>query len=715
MSRRTTFLTFTYLAMSITTVFAESNIEQITIFNDAQSLDRIPGSATLISESLDDFAVTDIMRILASAPGVYYMEEDGYGLRPNIGMRGNSSDRSEKVTVMEDGILAAPAPYASPAAYYFPTIGRMTSVEILKGSSSVKYGPRTSGGVINLTSVPIPNQSLTRKMEISSGSDGFRKLHALIGGRSENIGMVAEVFHYGADGFKTLNSGQGAGFEKTDLLSKMGLFLGADKDQYLEFKFKYSDEDSDETYLGLTQADFNRLPYSRYSASQLDNMQAEHKQATANYLASLSENSELSIWIYRNEFARNWYKTQKIGGFNFGQGAEIAASVFDQNVNNDAPQSSLDVVLRANNRSYLSQGIQAQLDYLLGEHQLLFGIRIHYDEMDRYQWEDSYLLSQNMTMQLIDAGVPGSNSNRLDSADAFSVFIQDEVSFGALTITGGLRYEDILLQRQDWEDDLARLGNPARKANTVAALLPALGLTYTISPEITALAGVQRAFSPPSPGNNQAREEEGWNYEAGIRSHLFGWNSEIIGFYTSLDNLHGNCTNSQGCVDDTNVDQYNAGKVAIKGIEFSFNTQISFKYFNLPIKFNYTYSNAKFEESFNSSLDFWGEVSAGQKLPYLPENVIRFETGFENEHWKLLGSWTFIDEMRSVSGGELNRNTVPSRSIVDLTASYLLNDRQKLSLTAENLLDNVYIATERHGSIQPGKPLTIQIAYEIEF
>ncbi|MEK7857242.1 MAG: TonB-dependent receptor plug domain-containing protein, partial [Acidobacteriota bacterium] len=77
-----------------------------------------PSSSTVIeSQQLDVFKPTDLNRVLKTVPGVQIQEEEGYGLRPNIGMRGAHPHRSRKILIMEDGIPSGPAPYSAPAAY----------------------------------------------------------------------------------------------------------------------------------------------------------------------------------------------------------------------------------------------------------------------------------------------------------------------------------------------------------------------------------------------------------------------------------------------------------------------------------------------------------------------------------------------------------------------------------------------------------------------
>lgn len=698
-------------------VMADDAFEQITIIGSNSDVNDIPGSgAYLNSEDIEEFEYTDIMRLLSTVPGVYVMEEDGYGLRPNIGMRGVPLDRSEKITVMEDGVLAAPAAYSAPAAYYFPTFGRMTAVEVLKGSSGVKHGPRTTGGVINLVSRQIPDQPYTGSMDLALGEDNYRKIHGYLGGEKDGLGALVEVFRYEADGFKKLPVNRDSGFEKNDIMGKFRVSLGEGDKHQLELKLKYADETSDETYLGLLGADFKNNPYSRYAASQLDRMDTEHKSYQLNYEYEFSDNAEFNLTAYYNDFHRNWYKASKVGGKSLGGGAEEIASDFDNGV---IDNTTVDV--KANNRDYLSKGIQAQLLKDFGDHHMTFGVRIHEDEMDRFQWVDKYQLNSDKTMTATSAGIPGTDSNRVDSASAIALYVHDELTVGNLVVSGGLRYEDMDIERDDWGksvDNVNRQNAPGtHKENSTSVVIPSVGFTYSLNDEILLLAGVQKGFAPAAPGNADAREEEAWNYEAGTRFASGNLNGEFIAFYSDYDNMHGNCTASQSCDEDNIGDQYNAGAVQIEGVEFKLGYKFEVANFNVPVSVSYTYSSSEFERDFDSELGIWGNVTRGDELPYIPQQQLQVSLGLTNENWDLSLSGRYLDEIRTSAGqGSIAADErIASRTVWDMSAKYKFDGNQLVYLSMDNLFDKTYVATRTHGGIQPGKYRTLQLGYTYSF
>ncbi len=59
------------------------------------------GSAYYLSPvEIQKMDYSDINRMLKSVPGVNMYEEDGFGLRPNISLRGTKAERSERINIM---------------------------------------------------------------------------------------------------------------------------------------------------------------------------------------------------------------------------------------------------------------------------------------------------------------------------------------------------------------------------------------------------------------------------------------------------------------------------------------------------------------------------------------------------------------------------------------------------------------------------------------
>jgi Fe(3+) dicitrate transport protein len=284
------------------------------IFGSKYEAENKTGSSFYLSpEELEKFSYSDINRVLKSVPGVNIYEEDGFGLRPNISLRGTSPERSAKISIMEDGILIAPAPYSAPAAYYFPSVARMQAVEILKGSSQIQYGPFTTGGALNLVSTQIP-ESFRGSIKTSYGSFNTGQTHLKIGDSKTYLGYSLEYLNNNSNGFKNLPNGDNTGFDKNDVVAKFRLQNKQDSkfNQSIEFKFQYSDETSNETYLGLTTEDFKTNPFDRYAASQNDKMTNDHLQFMVTHKIDISNFLRITTNAYHNSFSRNWYKLNDV-------------------------------------------------------------------------------------------------------------------------------------------------------------------------------------------------------------------------------------------------------------------------------------------------------------------------------------------------------------------------------------------------------------------
>jgi hypothetical protein len=91
--------------------------DTITIYGSESAKNKVTGSAQYLDElELEKFEYADIQQILRQIPGVSLQIEDGYGLRPNISIRGVATERSGRITLLEDNVLIAPAPYSAPSA-----------------------------------------------------------------------------------------------------------------------------------------------------------------------------------------------------------------------------------------------------------------------------------------------------------------------------------------------------------------------------------------------------------------------------------------------------------------------------------------------------------------------------------------------------------------------------------------------------------------------
>lgn len=692
--------------------------DRMSVVGDPASIRRTAGSAHVITEyELEKFDYTDIHRMLRSVPGVYLIEEEGLGLRPNIGLRGSGTDRSARITLLEDGILIAPAPYAAPAAYYFPTAMRMAGIELRKGSASIKHGPYTTGGALNMLSTPIP-YARGGRIEFDAGSHATQNLHAHFGGSGDTLGFLIETVQQRTDGYKDLDGGGDTGYALSDYLVKLRWMPLANHS--FELKLGATEQDGDETYLGLTAADFAATPFRRYAASQLDNIETSHRQYQLRHEWAIGPDSDLTTVFYNNDFSRAWYKLQSVGGEGLSRVLRNPGAFADEYAwltGSDSPDDAL--VIRNNDRSYYSRGVQSVFGLRFGDavtHEVEIGLRVHEDEEDRLQEQDAYRMAGG-TMVLTDAGARGSQANRLSQADAVAVFIQDEIRAGAWTITPGIRHERIDGTRIDYATtDPMRAAGPTRvRSSSESVTIPGLGVNRELGNGLFAFASAHRGFTPPAPGST-SRAEESVNYEYGIRYGAGALYGEVIGFYNDYSNLVGTCTASTGGGCEIG-DQFDGGEVSMSGVELALGYGVTAGTLRMPLNLSYTMTRARFDTAFDSGFGEWGSVQRGDELPYLPEHQLRIGAGIEAAAWQVNLGAAWVDEMRTTAGRGIPVRTdrTDSYLVLDLAAGWTVRDGLTLVGKVDNLLDDEHIVAWRPAGARPGKPRSVTVGVRYDF
>ncbi len=722
-------------------------VEEISILGQDDQAFRAPGSVyQLDSEFLNRAEIDDVHQALANVPGVYVRDEDGFGLRPNIGMRGAWSDRSSKITLLEDGVLLGPAPYSAPAAYYFPLFTRIHGVTVTKGPAAISTGPQTVAGSVDLATQPVPEDGPAAYVDAAGGSFGTVKLHGYGGFGAERWGVLVEGAHLRTNGFKDIVDGDGddadplddrnTGFQRTDVMVK-GL-LRSDPDRSavhsLELKGGFQAEVSNETYLGLAEDDFATAPFSRYEASQEDQMDWERTQVQLRWTLKAPA-FDVNVTAYRHDFQRVWRRFQ-----GFGPGGPVVANVL-RNPNasdnalfvavlegaQDSEGQRQEIRITNNDRSFVSQGIQAraEIDFDTGpaNHTTEVGARIHHDRIDRDHTEDPFIISGG---ELTPAAGPRvSTTDNFDSTIAGAAYLRHTLRWSGLTLSPGIRVEAFEIRRR-----LEDAPDRPELSSTQAVWLPGVGASYEILPGFLALAGVYRGFSPPPPGlltpstasgeqepMGEPEPETSWNSELGLRLRTDVLWMEAIGFFNRYENFVGLDTASSG--GDLSGAARSLGGADVAGIEAALQTGFEGPWnLRFGLSANYTYTHTAFLEDipFGAFNPRFNGAQAGDPIPYVPEHLGAVRGTIDHPDWGGLtlgarGQADTLDRVAVDPGDPTAFND--GYAVVDLTARFFATDWLTVYTRIDNLFDDTYLVSRLPFGARPGRPFTALVGVKL--
>ena len=732
------FTLLTFFAAAGSTMAQESieTIEELdssSVVGNTERLFRLAGSAAYLDEEiLKKNNSTNLNQIVARVPGVFTRDETGNGFFPNLSIRGADGVRMDRTTIMEDGILMAPAPYSAPSAYYSPMIGRMRGLEILKGSSQVKYGPQTTGGVVNFLSTEIPVEE-TFYTKLKYGSDNALMSHSYYGNTVDTsngkFGYLLEMFYDSSDGFREVQSTpenpdpRDTGHSLIEPMIKLAWEPDTAMKQKFEFRYGYSDIDANESYLGLTDADFRSNPDMRYAGSRFDNFVSQHHRTHLKYSFAPSDDLSFDAIAYFNQFDRNWYKLDRVGPDRTSPHNVLgnpAGNVTQFGILNGTTAGPLDV--KANNRSYESYGLQFAGRYtfeaLSAANTADFGVRLHKDNVRIFQHADRYNMNANGGIVSVDERFrgPDKEGNRLEESKAIALWVENEMDYGKFTIKPGARYEYVDQYAANFAADTALDGS----TNYFA---PGIGFTYDINDSNIVYGGVFRGVSIASPDSSLSDgvdPEESVGYEIGLRHRTDRINAELALFYTDFSNI----VSSDNGLGDTSAT--NAGAATVYGVEASMSYDLlnENRGYRMPVYATATLTSAEIDNALASGGegDIYSGGAAGARIPYIPEFQGSFGIGFEAEKWGANLDATYIGESfgtareDSAAAGSSSRNgAVGDGFTVDLSSYYQVNENVKLISGLSNLFDERYISSRLPDGARANPGRTVYAGFEIKF
>ncbi len=271
-----------------------------TIIGNREGILDMEGSAAVVdSEELYTSHVFTTNEALRKVPGIVVRDEEGFGMRPNIGIRGLNPTRSTKTLLLEDGLFLSYSPYGDNASYFHPPMDKFSSVEVFKGTDMLRYGPQTIAGTINYVT-PTPPREPAGFVAGTVGNRDYFNGQLNYGGWIGNFGGMVDYIH---------KEGQGARdntHHEIDDVTVKGV-AQISPDSALIAKFNYFTEDSQVTYSGITDAELRNFGI-RYNPFKNDEFNTERLGLSLTHNWDLNDAVSVSTSVYHNTFDRDWWR-----------------------------------------------------------------------------------------------------------------------------------------------------------------------------------------------------------------------------------------------------------------------------------------------------------------------------------------------------------------------------------------------------------------------
>lgn len=686
--------------------------EEITVVGSRlvgseEMLRRIPGSVDILTgDLLEASHVFTTGEALRKVPGVVVRDEEGLGLRPNIGIRGLNPTRSSKALLLEDGVPTTYAPYGDNASYYHPPIERFSRIEVLKGSSQIAYGPVTVGGVVNYIT-PDPPDRRSTSVTLEAGNRDFLSGHVAFGGTWGGTGLLVDAMTKQSDGARN---------QQRSTLGDISLkwVQQLSVRQNLSVKANHYSEDSQVTYSGLREEEYRADP--RQNLFVNDRFDGNRNGASATYRALLGHAVAFTTTAYAQTFERDWWRQSSNSGQRPNDAADPACGGMSNLNTTCGNEGRL--------RRYVVFGVEPRVRV---SHRT-FGISQETDAGARLHIEDQERRQENGASPTARSGVLVENNQR--TVDAVSSFVQHRFLLDRWTVTPGVRLEHVRYTRAN---RLANLGAGVGGETSLTEIIPGVGVAYAASAQSTVFAGIHRGFAPPrvedviSNSTGSALEldpERSWNLEIGART-LVAQGFRLDGTFFQMD--YENQIVPATLAGGVGATLTNGGETLHRGVEVgsAFDSDAWTKgKSDVYARLAFTWIPvARFTGVRFSSVAGSTNVSvSGNRLPYAPETLATVTLGYRHaigldlqlEAQHLADQ--FGDDLNTVAGSaDGQRGIVPAGTLWNAAATWRLRPlHSSIFIAVKNLTDRTAIVDRARG-ILPTSPRLIQIGTSLRF
>lgn len=696
----------------------------LTILESADRLARIPGSAQQIDASrLRQSRVFSTNEALRKVSGLVVRDEEGLGLRPNIGVRGLNPTRSTKVLLLEDGVPLTLAPYGDNAAYYHPPVTRMERIEVLKGAGQILYGPQTVGGVINYITPGLPSDA-GGLVRLSGANNDLRGVYVRSAARNAAGGALVDIGQWRAAGARANTAS-----ELTD--GSLKLFVPLSPTTRLVAKGNLFRERSQVTYSGLTEAEW--AADARQNPFRNDHFDIARLGAFVAH-EWMRGPQRLRTTFYAHDISRDWWRQSSSSTQRPNDAADPSCGSLANLESGCGNEGRL--------RRYQVFGVEPRLERpvlwgsLAGT--LDAGLRLHRELQLRRQLNGAAHDSRS--------GMPVEDNRR--GTDAIAGFVQLRLGSAQWTVSPGLRVEHITISRRN---RLPLPGSPSGVGGRTALTewIPGLGATWTPRAGLSVFAGAHRGFAPPrnediisnSTGSVvELDAERSWNYEVGTRwSPAPGWAVEATAFRLDFESQVVPASVAGGA----GATLTNAGRTLHQGLELDVHGAFSTRGAVVPfVALAATwmpvarFEGARFAYIGTGGADVVGKVYAeqngtatrtvqsvtGNRLPYAPELVGSATLGLRHRRGADL-SVEAVHVSRQFGDPANTRTTVPDGQQGPLSASTLWNATANLPISplqvtafvsVKNAFDAL-VLVDRSRGLLPGMGRVVMLGLERSF